>query len=102
MSSQTSGAPAANASPALTVWTVPSLAAGSATLTIAATVVDQRASTNTAEVMAVDQADPNSTPGDGTGDDRASVTVRPQRADLSLAKAVDRPTPAVGQEVTLP
>ena len=58
--------------------------------------------TNTAQVSASAQRDPDSTPNNNiaTEDDQASVTITPQVADLSLAKTIDNPTPNVGQNVT--
>ena len=85
------------------VWTVPSLAsAGTATLTITATVDSLGTKTNTAQVTAADQADSDSDPAnpDPAEDDIASVDVTPQAADLSLTKVVDDSTPAFGDTVT--
>lgn len=85
------------------VWTVGTLASGtSASLQITASLNTNAPVTNTAEITASDQRDPDSTPGNGvpTEDDQASVTVTPQVADLSLVKTIDNPTPNVGQNVT--
>jgi uncharacterized repeat protein (TIGR01451 family) len=60
------------------VWTVPSLANGATvTLALQATVDTVGAHTNTAEVTASDQPDPNSTPNNNNPneDDQASVTL---------------------------
>ena len=84
-------------------WTVGSVAkAASATLQLVAKVDKIGAKTNTAEVVAADQFDPNSTPGNNnaTENDQASVTVTPQVADLALTKTVDKPNPNVGDNVT--
>ena len=56
--------------------------------------------TNTAEVTAVDQFDPNSEPdnNDETEDDQASVTIDPPVIDLSLDKQIDIERPNVGTD----
>ena len=81
------------------VWSINSLAAsGMETLTITGVVVANGTTlTNTAEVTASDQADPDSTNNLAS----ASVTVvLPQvNADLSLNKTVDDARPNVGDEV---
>jgi uncharacterized repeat protein (TIGR01451 family) len=60
------------------VWTVGNLANGaSETLTITATANASGNYTNEAEVTAVTETDPDSTPGDSAGDDYASVTTTP-------------------------
>ncbi|HUG70255.1 MAG TPA: SdrD B-like domain-containing protein [Pirellulaceae bacterium] len=85
------------------VWTVGTIAnAGNATLRIVATVATIGTKTNTAQVSAADQADPDSTPNNSvaTEDDQASVSLTPQVADLSLAKTVSDATPNVGANVT--
>lgn len=84
-------------------WTIPQLAAGqSVDLILQATVAPNSANidailrdgiTNTAEVIQADQPDRDSTTGDGIGDDFASISLTLPRADLSLAKSVDSPTP---------
>ncbi|NPA71952.1 MAG: DUF11 domain-containing protein, partial [Gammaproteobacteria bacterium] len=57
-------------------WTVGALANGaSASLTLTATVNPTGDYTNAAEVTASDQTDPDSTPGDGAGDDYDVVSV---------------------------
>ena len=84
-------------------WTVGSIPSGqSRTLQITATVTQAGAITNTAEVSASDQSDPNSTPNNGVAgeNDQASTTVTGQQADLSLAKAVSNPQPNIGQNIT--
>lgn len=85
------------------VWTVETLNVGtSATLVIQAIVSTVEAITNTAEVTASDQLDPDSTPNnhDPAEDDQATVIIAGQVADLSLQKTVDNPTPGVGSTVT--
>jgi uncharacterized repeat protein (TIGR01451 family) len=69
------------------------------TLQITAKVDTSGTLTNWAEVWAVDQFDPNSTPGNSstTEDDDASVTV--ESADLSITKVMNNANPAVGQDV---
>jgi len=84
-------------------WTVGSIPSGqSRTLQITATVTQAGAITNTAEVSASDQTDPNSTPNNGVAgeNDQASTTVTGQQADLSLAKAVSNPQPNIGENIT--
>lgn len=84
------------------VWNVGTVAASaSATLQIVATVATVGDKTNTAQVSAADQIDPDSTPNNSNPneDDQASVVVSPQAADLSLAKTVDNATPMIGQLV---
>jgi uncharacterized repeat protein (TIGR01451 family) len=84
-------------------WTVGSLAGGaSASLNLTATVNASGAYTNTAEVTGSNESDPDSTPGNGvtTEDDYAERAVTPGAvSDLSLAKSVDNPSPAVGSNV---
>jgi uncharacterized repeat protein (TIGR01451 family) len=85
------------------VWTVGRIgASGTATLQIKARTDTAVEKTNTAEITAADQYDPDSAPGnqDPNEDDLVSVTIRPQVADLSLTKAVDRAAPNVGDNVT--
>jgi uncharacterized repeat protein (TIGR01451 family) len=85
------------------VWTVGTLNSGdSATLIIQAIVSSLGTITNTAEVTASDQLDPDSTPNnnDPNEDDQATVTTPAQLADLSLQKTVDNPTPGVGSTIT--
>ncbi|HEU4402866.1 MAG TPA: DUF4347 domain-containing protein, partial [Candidatus Polarisedimenticolia bacterium] len=87
------------------LWTIGAIAnAGSATLTITATVLASGSYTNGAQVQASGQTDPDSTPGNGVGngeDDQASVTLTPVAvADLSLTKTASNPTPNVGSNVT--
>jgi len=75
--------------PAIGRWTVPTLAAGATdTLRLTATVTTLTPVTNTAEVTAASLPDPDSTPGDGQGDDFAGATINPVAADLSLDKTV--------------
>jgi uncharacterized repeat protein (TIGR01451 family) len=57
-------------------WTVGDVANGaSVTLDIVATLTTAGAKTNTAQVTASGTFDPDSTPGDNTGDDSATVSV---------------------------
>ncbi|TWT83493.1 Translocon-associated protein beta (TRAPB) [Planctomycetes bacterium CA13] len=83
-------------------WNVGPLASNtSATLTITATVTSLEAKTNVAEVVAAEQSDADSVPGNNvaTEDDYASVTITPASADLSLAKTIDNAAPNVGSNV---
>ncbi len=84
------------------IWTVGTLASSAnATLQIVATAATLGAKTNSAQVTAVDQFDPDSTKNNNvpTEDDQASVTVTPNSADLSLTKQVDDSTPNANQNV---
>lgn len=79
------------------VWSVGSVAsATNATLQITATVATAGAKTNTAQVSASGQQDPDSTPNNSvaTEDDQASATVTPSSTDLSIVKT-DSPDPAI-------
>ncbi len=89
-------------------WTLGTLPSGTAaTLTVMATVRPAGPYTNTAEIVASSQPDPDSTPGNGVAgeDDQDSATTTPvgvvtPKADLSLTKTVDAPAPRVGDVVT--
>ncbi len=84
------------------IWNVSSLPVGStATLTIQATVTAATSISNTAEIIAVDQFDPDSTPNNGLlgEDDLAIAQIQGQQIDLELTKTVDNLTPNVGQQV---
>ena len=85
------------------LWTVGSVASGAnATLSIVATVATSGAKTNTAQIIAADAFDPNSTPNNSAAgeDDQASAVVTPNVSDLSLIKSVNNGTPAAGQNIT--
>lgn len=85
------------------LWSVPTLAPGAtATLTLVTSYDVPQEITLTGEVMAVDQFDPNSTPGNGlaTEDDQDAVTIEPAVADLSLTQTVDNAEPNLGDSVT--
>ena len=88
------------------IWTVGTLGANAggntAQLTLNATVNTSGVITNTAQVSASNQSDPDSTPGNNieTEDDQQSVTITPQSSDLSLTKTVNDTTPNVGQTIT--
>lgn len=85
------------------VWAIDSLAPStSATLTVLARVDSQGTQTNTARVVAVDQADPDSTPGNNVEaeDDQSSVDITPPVIDLSLTKTASPDRPSVGQDLT--
>jgi gliding motility-associated-like protein/uncharacterized repeat protein (TIGR01451 family) len=86
------------------VWTVGNMPiSDSYTLQITATVNANGNYTNTAEVTASSQPDPDSTPNNGvtTEDDYAEATTVPvpASADLSLTKTVNNATPLVGSQV---
>jgi uncharacterized repeat protein (TIGR01451 family) len=83
-------------------WSVGSLASGATeTLTIRARLTSSAPIANSAEVTAVTEADPDSTPGDGQGDDFVSVQVdAPSSADLRLDMTIDDTSPDFSQTVT--
>ena len=84
------------------VWTVGTInSSANATLQIVATVTTTGAKTNTAEVAASNQFDPNSTPNNNAAgeDDRDTETVTPTVADLSVTKTASDTTPEQGQNV---
>ncbi|HEY0385265.1 MAG TPA: DUF11 domain-containing protein, partial [Pyrinomonadaceae bacterium] len=73
------------------IWTVGSLASsGSATLQITATVNAYGSITNTAQVSATDQSDPDSTPNNSvsTEDDQASASVGATPPSVALCKTI--------------
>jgi uncharacterized repeat protein (TIGR01451 family) len=73
------------------IWTVGSLASsGSATLQITATVNAYGSITNTAQVSATDQSDPDSTPNNNisTEDDQASAIVGATPPSVALCKTI--------------
>jgi uncharacterized repeat protein (TIGR01451 family) len=72
------------------LWNVGTLASGTgATLIIQTTVVSPDAQTNTATITDAEE-----------GNNEASATETPQRADLAVAKVVSDPTPNVGDTIT--
>ena len=84
------------------IWDVGDLAVQqTATLTITAKSTNDTPLTNVVEVQALDQQDPDSTPGNGSAseDDQASVNVVGQQIDLSITKSVDNQRPNVGDLV---
>jgi len=86
------------------IWMVPSLASGAnATLRLTAIVNTVSTVVNTAEVIAADQPDPNSIPGnnDPAEDDQASATITVPSANLSLTHTADNPAPNVGDTIRL-
>ncbi len=85
------------------VWNVGTIASGaSKTLKIKARVTRAGANTNSAEVTASDQPDPDSAPGndDASEDDQASATVGGTQIDLSLTNVVADGTIARGETTT--
>lgn len=84
-------------------WDLPNLANGaSATLEIRAMVLSSGSYVNTAELIALDTYDPDSTPNNNLGseDDQSTVIPVPQGlSDLSLSKTVDNASPNVGDVV---
>jgi len=91
------------------VWDVGGLANGdSATLTITAKVRANGDYLNAAEITDSDQADPDSTPGDGTGDDyaEASILYKAEEdtsdvsiADLELSKVANPTSAGPGERI---
>ena len=84
--------------------TIPSIAVnGSASVTFEAKVLLPGLTTNAAEVSKADQPDLDSPHGNGTAnaeDDRGSVDINAQQADLSLTKTVSKTNPNVGENIT--
>ena len=85
------------------VWTLGTLTEFTSTqMQLVARVDSNDVKTNTAQVSASDQSDPDSTPGNNRDaeDDQDSIVITPQSADLSLTKTVDESGPNVGTNVT--
>ena len=85
------------------LWQVGTVAAAAShTLSLVATVTTPGTKTNTAEVLAANEPDIDSTPGNGNlaEDDLARVSLTPIVVDLAVSKTVDDTTPDVGQDVT--
>ena len=85
------------------IWSIGEIGSGqSVVLTIEGTVISATGGTNTAEIYAADQYDPDSTPGNGVAseDDQAAVQFSPATADLSLVKTANRSEVNVGEQVT--
>ncbi|MBN1783072.1 DUF11 domain-containing protein [bacterium] len=81
------------------IWSIPSMPAGSRTLTITVQVTASGITTNHAQVTAAIQRDPDSTPNNYPGvseddDDDATITV-PVTADLRLSKTATALSPPV-------
>ena len=91
---------------ASSVWTIPGLASGAnVTLEVVARVDVNTPLTYSAQVTASDATDPDSTPNDNTGDDRATATVDAPdtpttQADLSVTVTPSSTTPNFGSTVT--
>ena len=86
------------------LWTVGSVAVGvSVSHAISVIVNPAGPYTNTAQISAANEIDPDSTPNNGIGkgeDDEASLATAPMgTADLSLTKVVDNPAPGFGGTV---
>ncbi|MEQ8995170.1 MAG: DUF11 domain-containing protein [Coleofasciculus sp. B1-GNL1-01] len=84
------------------IWSVGNLNNGaSATLALTGTV-NNLPITNTAQVSASDQIDPDSTPGNNEPDedDQARLNLPPQIADLSLSKTANNNDPSIGETLT--
>ena len=88
-------------------WTVGDVANGEAATLMLALSIDQTINfTNFAEVTFANEADPDSDPADGTGDDAAGAALTRNlpdlsgfQSDLSLTKTADTGTASVGDEV---
>jgi uncharacterized repeat protein (TIGR01451 family) len=77
------------------VWTVGTVPNGASRgLRIQARVNSPNTQTNRATISHSDQFDPD------PGNNSASATLTPQRADLAVTKTVDNPTPNLGSTVT--
>ena len=78
----------------------PEIGAGSAaSMRLVATVDSKVPITSTAEIIASDQYDPNSTPDNGvtTENDYNLVTVTPKLIDISVTASAANPRPALGE-----
>ncbi|TAI47214.1 PKD domain-containing protein [Flagellimonas allohymeniacidonis] len=86
------------------LWTIPNIPNGTnAILNIVAQVNPLGNYTNIAEVIAMIQLDPDSTPGNNilSEDDQDEQSTTPRRiADVSLSKTVNNLTPSVGDQIT--
>ncbi|QDT08378.1 Large cysteine-rich periplasmic protein omcB precursor [Planctomycetes bacterium K23_9] len=88
------------------IWTLGTLGAtagaNTATLSLNATVNQLGQQTNTAQISASNQADPDSTPNNNNPgeDDQDSAAFTPESIDLSLTKTVSNPTPNIGDAIT--
>ncbi|MFH6958147.1 gliding motility-associated C-terminal domain-containing protein [Flavobacterium aquidurense] len=83
-------------------WTVsrPIIANSTEDIQITAKVLKDGIYVNNAEVIASDQKDPNSTPGDGIGDDFSTATTTPSAlVNLAVVKRINNATPDVGSTV---
>ncbi|TWT56070.1 DUF11 domain-containing protein [Allorhodopirellula solitaria] len=88
-------------------WTIAEVPVGTpVTLNLVAEVTTTGTKTNTAEIMASDQSDPDSTPGNGSSgtageeDDIDSVMLTPVAIDLELSKTTTSERPAPGETFT--
>ena len=85
------------------VWEVGTIGAGGSRQLVL-TVLSQTSgiAINSAQIIASDQFDPNSTPNnnDPNEDDQDSAQIESQQIDLSLTKAVDNNRPNVGDQIT--
>ena len=98
-----SATPTSAYDPATGIWTIGALAInGTSTLQIIAVPTVGGSFINTAEIIASDQQDLDSTPNNNIDaeDDQASVTINAQQIDLSVTKIVDNPTPDRGATIT--
>lgn len=85
------------------LWNVGTIANGSSVALNIATQVNASGNyTNTAEVIAVIQSDPDSTPGnnDPAEDDQAEQSITPRTvSDISLTKTADNLSPSAGEQI---
>ncbi len=85
------------------VWTIGSLAANrSATLEIRAMVDTPGDKSNSAEIIASSQLDPDSTPDNNIPgeDDQSSAELSPELVDLALKKSLSNDSPNIGDTIT--
>jgi uncharacterized repeat protein (TIGR01451 family) len=85
------------------VWEVGDLAVGAnPSLVLTTTARSTVLVTNTGEIIASDQFDPDSTPGNNvpSEDDQASVNTQAQQVDLAVSKTISNARPNVNDEVT--
>jgi uncharacterized repeat protein (TIGR01451 family) len=86
------------------LWMIPEIDSGSAaSMQLVATVDSKEPITSTAEIIASDQYDPNSTPDNGvtSENDYSLVTVTPKLIDVSVSAVAGNPRPALGEVVEM-
>ncbi|NKB24766.1 MAG: DUF11 domain-containing protein [Kiritimatiellae bacterium] len=84
-----------------TNWSIPTLSTNAAAaLTITGIAISANAFTNAAEVTAVDEFDPDSTPGNEMEDDYDTQVIVSDQTDLQIIKTMNPTNPVVGNTVT--